>query len=103
MSEDDTKEGTSTAEETSQTEATVSPVDFCTYFLQQLEGGTVIVPVTAKGSTAYTVFQFGKQRFKISVSAVKRVRKLKDDDSPKGNGEDRDSTSEQEVVDFELA
>lgn len=62
----------------------LSPTEFCSYFLQQLEGGTVIVPVTAKGDTASTVFQFGDRRFKISVAAVKRVRK------PKGNGSDLD-------------
>ena len=58
--------------------AAVSPLDFCTYFLQQLEGGTTIVPVTTKGDTAFTIFQFGTQRFKISVAVVKRVRKPKE-------------------------
>lgn len=64
---------------------TVSPADFCTYFLQQLEGGTTVVPVTSKGNTAFTVFQFGKQRFKISVAALKRVRKPKENDDAKGD------------------
>lgn len=59
--------------------ATCSPADFCSYFLQQLEGGTTVVPVTPKGDMAYTVFQFGEQRFKISVAAVKRVRKPKEE------------------------
>lgn len=61
-----------------ETVETPSPADFCSYFLEQLEGGSVVVPVTGDGKIAYTVFQFGDQRFKISVALAKRVRKPKD-------------------------
>lgn len=54
------------------------PADFCSYFLQQLEGGTVIVPVTPHGDAAFTVFQFENRRYKITVAEVKRVRMPKE-------------------------
>lgn len=54
-----------------------TPTEFCEHFLQQLEGGTVLVPVTATDEEAFTVVAFGAKRFKISVALVKRLRKAK--------------------------